>query len=132
MHRLDGLHLEHPFMGARMLRDQLVRAGIAVGHRHAGALMKRMGIEALYRKPGTSKQHPGRTVYPYLLRGMTISRADQVWALDTTYIRVAKGFVYLTAVADWASRKVLAAKIASVLESCHAVDVLEEAFNRHV
>jgi putative transposase len=131
MHRLDELHLEHPFMGARMLRDQLNRAGIKVGRRRVGTLMKRMGVEALYRKPGTSKQHPGHTVYPYLLRGVTINRSNQAWALDTTYIRMAKGFVYLTAVVDWASRKVLAAKIAITLEACHAVDVLREACNRH-
>ena len=131
MHRLGELHLEHPFMGARMLRDQLVRAGNVVGRRRVGTLMRRMGIKALYRKPGTSKKHPGHTVYPYLLRGLEINNSNQVWALDTTYIRMAKGFVYLTAVVDWASRKVLAAKIAITLESCHAAGVLEEAFNRH-
>jgi len=118
-------------MGARMLRDQLVRRGAPVGRRHVGTLMKRMGIEAVYRKPGTSKKHPGHKVYPYLLRGMIISRANQVWALDTTYIPMAKGFVYLTAVVDWASRKVLAAKVAITLEASHAVDVLQEAFTRH-
>ena len=131
MRRIDELHLEHPFMGARMLRDQLDRAGIKVGRRHVCTVMKRMGIEALYRKPGTSKKRPGHTIYPYLLRGMTINRTNQVWALDTTYIRMAKGFVYLTAVVDWASRKVLAAKVAITLEASHAVDVLKEAFNRH-
>ncbi len=131
MRRIDELHLEHPFMGARMLRDQLNREGYDVGRRHAGTLMKRMGIEALYRKPGTSKKHPGHEVYPYLLRNLTINRANQVWALDTTYIPMAKGFVYLTAVVDWASRRVLAAKVAITLEACHAVDVLQEAFNRH-
>ena len=114
-----------------MLRDQLDRAGIKVGRRHVGTLMKRMSIEALYRKPGTSRKHPGHKVYPYLLRGITINQANQVWALDTTYIRMAKGFVYLTAVVDWASRKVLASKIAITLEACHAVDVLQEAFNHH-
>ena len=93
--RLDELHLEHPFMGARMLQDQLNRAGYAVGRRHVGTLMKRMGIEALYRKPGTSKKHPGHKVYPYLLRGVSIDRSNQVWALDTTYIPMAKGFIYL-------------------------------------
>ena len=118
-------------MGARMLRDQLNRAGYAVGRKHVGTLMKRMGIGALYRKPGTSKKHPGHKVYPYLLRGLTIDRSNQVWALDTTYIPMAKGFVYLIAVVDWASRKVLAAKVTITLEACHAVDVLEEAFNRH-
>lgn len=131
MRRIDELHLEHPFMGARMLRDQLNRAGLAVGRKHVGTLMKRMGVEALYRKPGTSKKHPGHKIYPYLLRGLTIKSANQVWALDTTYIPMAKGFVYLTAVVDWASRKVLAAKVAITLEACHAVDVLQEALNHH-
>jgi len=128
---MDELHLEHPFMGARMLRDQLNRAGYDVGRKHVGTLMKRMGIEALCRKPGTSKKHPGHKIYPYLLRGINISQANQVWALDTTYIPMAKGFVYLTVVIDWASRKVLAAKIAITLEACHAVDVLQQAFNHH-
>ena len=131
MRRIDPLHLEHPFMGARMLRDQLNRGGYDVGRKHVGTLMKRMGIEALYRKPGTSKKHPGHEIYPYLLRGLAINRANQVWALDTTYIPMAKGFVYLTAVVDWASRRVLAAKVAITLEACHAVDVLQEAFSRH-
>lgn len=131
MRRLDEVHLEHPFMGARMLRDQLNREGFNVGRNHVGTLMARMGMEALYRKPGTSKKHPGHEIYPYLLRGLHINRANQVWALDTTYIPMAKGFVYLTAVVDWASRKVLAAKVAITLETCHAVEVLHEAFNRH-
>ena len=131
MRRLDELHLEHPFMGARMLRDQLNREGCDVGRKHVGTLMKRMGMAALYRKPGTSTKHPGHDVYPYLLRGLTINRANQVWALDTTYIPMAKGFVYLTAVMDWASRKVLASTVAITLEACHAVDVLQEAFKRH-
>ncbi|MBW2636689.1 MAG: DDE-type integrase/transposase/recombinase, partial [Deltaproteobacteria bacterium] len=131
MHRIDELHLEHPFMGARMLCDQLTRCGFTVGRKHVGTLMKRMGVEALYRRPGTSKRHPGHKIYPYLLRGLTINRANQVWALDTTYIRMAKGFVYLIAVVDWASRKVLASKITITLEACHAVEVLQEAFNRH-
>jgi putative transposase len=131
MRRLDALHLEHPFMGTRMLRDQLNREGFTVGRKHVRSLMARMGMEALYRKPGTSKKHPGHEIYPYLLRGLTINRANQVWALDTTYIPMAKGFVYLTAVVDWASRKVLAAKVAITLETCHAVDVLQEAFTRY-
>lgn len=130
MRRIDELHLEHPFMGARMLRDQLNREGFKVGCKHVSTLMARMGMEALYRKPGTSKKHPGHEIYPYLLRGLKINRANQVWALDTTYIPMAKGFVYLTAVVDWASRRVLAAKVAITLEACHAVDVLQEAFIR--
>ena len=131
MRRMDELHLEYPFMGTRMLRDQLNRKGFNVGRKHVGTLMKRMGIEALYRKPGTSKKHPGHEIYPYLLRDLAINRANQVWALDTTFIPMAKGFVYLTAVVDWASRRVLAAKVAITLEACHAVEVLQEAFNRH-
>ena len=131
MRHIDELHLEHPFMGARMLRDQLNRMGIKVGRKHVSTLMKKMGIEALYQKPRTSKKHPDHTIYPYLLRGKVINRANQVWALDTTYIPMAKGYVYLTAVVDWASRKVLAAKVAITLEAIHAVEVLQEAFNRH-
>ncbi len=131
MRRLDELHLKHPFMGAHMLRDQLVRSGVPVGRRHVRTLMNCMSIEVIYRKPGTSKKHLGHKVYPYLLRGLSITRANQVWALDTTYIPMAKGFVYLTAVVDWASRKVLAAKVAITLEASHAADVLKEAFNRH-
>ncbi len=131
MNRIDELHLEHPFMGARMLRDQFTLGGFTVGRKHVGTLMKRMGVEALYRRPGTSKRHLGHKIYPYLLRGLTINRANQVWALDTTYIRMAKGFVYLIAVIDWASRKVLASKVTITLEACHAVSVLQEAFNHH-
>ena len=128
---IDELHLEHPFMGARMLQDQLNRAGLAVGRKHVGTLMKGMGIEALYRKPGTSKKHPGHKIYSYLLRDLTIDRASQVWTLDTAYIPMIPGFVYLVTVVDWASRKIMAAKIAIILEACHAVDVLHEAFNRY-
>ncbi len=131
MNRIDELHLEHLFMGARMLRDQLILDGFAVGRKHVGNLMKLMGVAVLYQKPGTSKRHPGHKIYPYLLRGMTIKRANQVWALDTTYIRMAKGFVYLITVVDWANRKVLASKVAITLEACHAVEVLQEAFNRY-
>ena len=131
MRQVDELHLEHPFMGARMLRDQLNRMGFKVGRKHVSTLMKKMGIEALYQKPRTSKKHPGHAIYPYLLRGKVINRANQVWALDTTYIPMAQGYVYLTAVVDWASRKVLAAKLAITLEATHAVEVLQEAFNRH-
>ena len=131
MRKLDELHLEYPFMGARMLRDQLNRMGFTIGRKRVSTLMKKMGIEALYQKPKTSKKNPGHAVYPYLLRGRIIDRANQVWALDTTYIPMAKGYVYLTAVVDWASRKVLAAKIAITLEAVHAVEVLQEAFDRY-
>lgn len=131
MRRIDELHLEYPFMGTRMLQDQLNREGIQIGRKRVGSLMKRMRIEAIYKKPKTSEKHPGHKVHPYLLRNISITEANQVWALDTTYIPMSKGFVYLTAVVDWASRKVLAAKLAITLESCHAVDVLQEAFIRH-
>ena len=130
MRRIDELHLEHPFMGARMLRRQLQREGTHVGRRHIATLMQRMGVEALAPQPGTSKRAPGHKIYPYLLRKLTINRANQVWALDTTYIPMARGFVYLTAVVDVASRRVLAHKVAITLEACHARDVIEQAFAR--
>ena len=128
MRRIDELHLQHPFMGARMLRDQLNRQGIEVGRRHVRTLMLRMGLEALAPQPGTSKRAPGHKVYPYLLRNLAITRSNQVWALDTTYIPMARGFVYLTAVVDLASRKVLAHKVAITLEASHAKEVIEQAF----
>jgi len=131
MRRVDELHLQHPFMGARMLRDQLAREGVHVGRRHLRTLMLRMGIEALAPQPGTSKAAPGNKIYPYLLRKLPIIRANQVWALDTTYIPMAKGFVYLTAVVDVASRRVLTHKVAITLEACHAREIMQEAFARY-
>ena len=131
MRRLDELHLEHPFMGARMLRDQLARQGIHAGRRHIGALMQRMGITALAPQPGTSKRAPGHKIYPYLLRKVAVTRANQVWALDTTYIPMARGFVYLTAVVDVASRRVLAHRVAITLEAIHAKEVIEQALARY-
>jgi putative transposase len=131
MRRIDELHLEHPYMGARMLRRMLVRQGIKVGRRHVGTLMQRMGIEALCPQPGTSKAAPGHKIYPYLLRKLAITQSNQVWALDTTYIPMARGFVYLTAVVDVASRKVLAHKVAITLEACHAREVIEQALMRY-
>jgi putative transposase len=131
MRRIDELHLEHPFMGARMLRDQLKRQGFAVGRRHVRTLMLRMGIEALTPQPGTSQPAPGHKVHPYLLRKLAITRSNQVWALDTTYIPMARGFVYLTAVVDVASRRVLAHKVAITLEAVHATEVIEQAFARY-
>ena len=131
MRRIDELHLEHPFMGARMLRDQLDRRGIHVGRRHVRTLMLRMGIEALAPQPGTSKRAPGHKIYPYLLRALAITRANQVWALDTTYIPMARGFVYLTAVVDVASRRVLAHRVAITLEAIHAKEVIEQALARY-
>jgi putative transposase len=114
-----------------MLRDQLHRQGIQAGRRHIGTLMQRMGIAALAPQPGTSQRAPGHKIYPYLLRNRPIARANQVWALDTTYIPMARGFVYLTAVVDVFSRRVLAHKVAITLEACHAKEVIEQAFARH-
>jgi putative transposase len=131
MRKLDELHLEYPFMGARILRDQLSRKGIQAGRRHIATLMRRMGIQALAPQPSTSKREPGHTIYPYLLRTLAITRSNQVWALDTTYIPMARGFVYLTAVVDVASRKVLAHKVAITLEAVHAKEVIEQAFARY-
>ena len=131
MRRIDELHLEFPFAGARMQVRLLRRKGHAVGRRRVRTLMKRMGVKALYCKPNTSRRNPQHKVWPYLLRGMKIERANQVFALDTTYIPMARGFVYLTAVVDWASRKVLAHRVAITLEAIHAVEALEEAFARY-
>ncbi|WP_369751080.1 IS3 family transposase [Bordetella sp. FB-8] len=131
MRCIDELHLEFPFAGARMLARLLGRAGHAVGRRHVGTLMKRMGVEALYCKPNTSRRNAQHKIWPYLLRGLKIERANQAWALDTTYIPMARGFVYLTAVVDWASRRVLAHRVAITLEAVHAVEALEEAIARY-
>lgn len=128
MRRIDEFHLKHPFMGARMLRDQLARECTRVGRRHVGTLMRRTGIEALAPQPGTSKAAPGNKIYRYLLRKLDINHANQVWALDTTYIPMAKGFVYLTAVVDVASRRVLTHKVAITLEAFHAREIIEEVF----
>src|SRR5690242_14235362 len=104
MRRIDELHLEYPFAGSRMLRSMLANEGIAIGRTHVRTLMHRMGIEALYRRPRTSKPAPGHRTYPYLLRDVVVSRPNQVWAADITYIPMAKGFVYLVVVLDWFSR----------------------------
>lgn len=108
MRRLDELHLDYPFAGARMLRSLLRREGVYAGRRHIATLMKRMGIEAVYRRPNTSKPAPGHKIYPYLLRGLKIEGPDQAWAMDITYIPMRRGFVYLAAVVDVFSRRVLA------------------------
>ena len=117
MKRIDVLNLAHPFAGSRMLRDMLNREGFHVGRRHVATLMRRMGIEALYRKPNTSKKHPTHKVYPYLLRELKIDRANQVWASDITYIPMARGFLYLVAIIDWASRAVLAWRLSNTMDT---------------
>jgi putative transposase len=131
MRRMDALHLEFPFAGSRMLRDLLTQEGIKIGRRHVATLMKRMGLEALYCKPSTSKPTPGHKIYPYLLRGMTIERPNQVWAMDITYVPMARGFVYLAAVVDWFSRRVLSWRVSITLEAAFCVEALEEALAQY-
>ena len=131
MRRTDELHLEHPFAGARMLRDMLRLENIEVGRKHASTLMKKMGIEALYRKANTSRRNQAHRIYPYLLRHLTIDRPNQVWAMDTTYIPMQRGFVYLSAVLDWATRRVLAWRLSNTLTADPCVEALEEAILKY-
>ena len=131
MRRIDALHLAHPFAGARMLRDLLRQEGHAIGRRPVAILMRRRGIEALYRKPSLSRRHPAHTIYPYLLRDLTINRPNHVWAADITYIPMARGFVYLFAVLDWASRRVLAWRLSNTLTTNFCLDTVQEAIARH-
>jgi putative transposase len=131
MRRLDRLHLELPFAGSRMLRGLLAAEGCKIGRRHVKTLMKRMGIEALYRRPRTTKPEPGHKIYPYLLRGMEIVRPNQVWAMDITYIPMARGFVYLAVVLDWFSRRVLSWGVSITMEAAFCVETLEDAVARH-
>ena len=131
MKRIDRLHLEMPYAGSRMLRDLLAQDGIKVGRKHVATLMKRMGIEALYRKPKTTKKHPQHRVYPYLLRGLVIDRPNQVFAMDITYIPMARGFVYLVAVLDWYSRKVLSWRVSITMDVHFCLEALEEAIARY-
>ena len=131
MKRIDALNLAYPFAGSRMLRDMLNREGFDVGRRHVGTLMQRMGIQALYRKPNTSKKHPTHKIYPYLLRELTIDRANQVWATDITYIPMACGWVYLCAIVDWASRRVLSHRVSISMDTSFCLEALEEAFAKY-
>ena len=131
MRRIDALHLEHPFMGARMLRDSLRREGFVVGRKHVATLMARMGVEPLYRRPRTTRKHPGHQVYPYLLRDLAIERPNQAWGMDITYIPMARGFVYLAAVVDWASRRVLAHRVSISMDTEFCREALEEALARY-
>jgi putative transposase len=131
MHRLDRLHLEFPFAGSRMLRGLLAAEGCKIGRRHVKTLMRRMGIEALYRRPRTTKPEPGHKIYPYLLRGMVIERPNQVWAMDITYIPMARGFVYLAVVLDWFSRRVLSWRLSITMEAAFCVETLQEALAKH-
>lgn len=131
MRRIDELHLNHPFAGSRMLRDMLRLEGHEIGRKRVSTLMDRMGIQALYRKPNTSKKHPAHPVYPYLLRGLAITRSNHVWAGDITYIPMKRGFLYLFAVMDWASRKVLSWRLSNTLTADFCIEAVQEAINRH-
>jgi putative transposase len=131
MRRIDELHLEYPFAGSRMLRSMLANEGIAVGRTHVRTLMHCMGLEALYRRPRTSKPAPGHKIYPYLLRDVVVTRPNQVWAADITYIPMAKGFVYLVVVLDWFSRRALSWRMSITLEADFCVEAVEEALSRH-
>ncbi len=131
MRRIDELHLDYPFAGSRMMRDLLRGEGTAIGRERVAAMMRRMGIEALYRRPNTSKPAPGHKIYPYLLRNLDVVRPNQVWAMDITYIPMARGFVYLAAVLDWFSRRVLSWRLSITLEVEFCLDAVEEALARH-
>jgi putative transposase len=131
MRQIDELHLNYPFAGSRMLRGLLWQQGLVVGRRHIKTLMRKMGVEAIYRKPNTSKPAPGHSIYPYLLRGLAVLRPNQVWAMDITYIPMARGFIYLAAVVDWFTRRVLAWKLSITMESSFCVEALEEALSKN-
>ncbi|MBB6228308.1 putative transposase [Polymorphobacter multimanifer] len=130
MRRLDELHMDFPFAGSRMLRDLLAADGVKVGRLHVSTLMKKMAIEAIYRRPNTSKPAPGHKVYPYLLRKLAVTRPNQVWATDITYIPMARGVVYLIAIVDWFSRRVSAWRLSITLDTDFCIEALEEALVR--
>jgi putative transposase len=131
MRRIDELHLDYPFAGSRMLRDLLRGEGVMIGRAHVITLMKQMGVEAIYRRPNTSKPTPGHKIYPYLLRGLTIDRPDQAWAMDISYIPMARGFVYLAAVIDWHTRRVLAWRVSITMEVEFCLEAVRDAMARH-
>jgi putative transposase len=131
MRRIDALHLDYPFAGSRMLRDLLNREGIVVGREAVRTMMKRMGIEAIYRRPNTSRPAPGHRIYPYLLRSLTVERPNQAWAMDITYLPMARGFVYLAAVVDWYTRRVLAWRLSITMETSFCIEAVEEALAKY-
>jgi len=131
MRPIDEVHLQHPFAGSRMLRDLLRLTGVIVGRKHVATLMRRMGIAALYQHARTTRPHPGHTVFPYLLRERTITAPNQVWAMDITYIPMRHGFLYLVAVLDWATRRVLAWRLSNSLTVDFCLDALEAAIRAY-
>ncbi|MBC9891334.1 IS3-like element ISKpn11 family transposase [Salmonella enterica subsp. enterica serovar Panama] len=131
MRRIDELHLDYPFAGSRMLQGLLRGEGTEVGRLHVATLMKKMGIEAIYRRPNTSKPAPGHKIYPYLLRKLAVTRPNQVWAMDITYVPMARGFVYLCAVVDWFSRRVLSWRLSITMEADFCIEAVEDALARY-
>jgi len=131
MRRIEKLHVDYPFAGSRMLQGLLNAEGHQVGRLHVRTLMKRLGIAAIYRCPNTSRPAPGHKIYPYLLRKLAVTRPNQVWAMDITYVPMARGFVYLAAVVDWFSRKVLAWRLSITLAADFCIEALEEALARY-
>ena len=131
MRRIDALHLDYPFAGSRMLQALLKREGFEVGRLHVVTLMKKMGIECIYRRPNTSKPEPGHKIFPYLLRKVPVTKPNHVWAMDITYIPMARGFVYLAAVVDWFSRKVLAWRLSISMDVSFCIEAVQEALARH-
>ena len=129
MRLIDEIHLEEPYLGSRGMKGALRIRGHKVGRIHVRTLMRKMGIEAIYKKPRLSKPHPGHKVYPYLLRGLDITEANSVWCSDITYIPMARGFCYLVAVMDWASRKVLSWRLSNTLDPSFCIEALEEALS---
>ena len=131
MRQIDELHLNYPFAGSRMLRDLLRADGVAIGRERVATLMCRMRIEAIYRRPNTSKPAAGHKIYPYLLRGLKIGRPNQVWAMDITYIPMARGFVYLAAVVDWFTRRLLSWRLSITMEVGFCIEAVEEALGKY-
>ena len=127
MRRIDALHLDYPFAGRRMLRDRLRGEGVVIGRDLVRTMMRRMCIEALYRRPNTSKPAPGHKIDPYLLGGLAVERPNQVWAMDITYMPMARGFVYLAAVIDWSTRRVLAWRVSTTMEVDFCIEAVEAA-----
>jgi putative transposase len=131
MRRIDELHLDHPFAGSRMLRDLLRGEGVQIGRQRVITMMRRMGVQAIHRRPNISKPAPGHKIYPYLLRDLTVDRPNQVWAMDITYIPMARGFVYLAAVVDWNTRRVLSWRLSITMEADFCIAAVEEALAKH-
>jgi putative transposase len=131
MRRIDELYMKWPFFGSRRMAEELRDERCDVNRKRVRRLMRLMGIEAIYQKPNTSRKHPGHKIYPYLLRNLTIDHANQVWCADITYIPMAKGFVYLVAVMDWFSRRVLAWRLSITMETDFCVAALTEAMDRY-